>query len=41
MLSKGPADPGKTAPGIETLKNEDKAIEVSVGGLVREELNPC
>lgn len=32
MLSKGPADPGKAAPGVETLKNEDKTTEVSVEG---------
>lgn len=40
MLSKGPADPGRAALGVERLKNEDKTTGVSVGGLVRAELNP-
>ena len=31
MLSKGPADPGKAALGVERLKNEDKTTGVSVG----------
>lgn len=32
MLSKDPTDPGKAAPGVENLRSEDKATEVSVGG---------
>lgn len=32
MLSKGPADLGKAAPGVERPKKEDKASGVSIGG---------
>lgn len=39
MLSKGPADPGKAAPGVERL-NEDKGHRSFSRGLVREELIP-